>query len=40
MKIFKHINIKDMAFVLEYAYGVVVAGTASGNIIGCDINTG
>jgi hypothetical protein len=34
------IDIKDMAFVLEYAHGVVMAGTSGGNIVAVDISSG
>jgi outer membrane protein assembly factor BamB len=29
-----------MAFALEYAHGVVIAATSSGNIVAVDINSG
>lgn len=35
-----HIDIKDMAFALEYANGVIVAATSSGNIVASDVNSG
>jgi WD40 repeat protein len=35
-----NIDIKDMAFVLEYAPGVIIAGTSGGNIVASDINKG
>ena len=35
-----NVNIKDMAFAIEVAYGVIVAGTSSGNIVATSLNSG
>lgn len=34
------IDIKDMAFALEYANGVIVAATSGGNVVACDAGSG
>jgi len=36
-KTLRHIDIKDMAFALEYSNGVIVAATSGGNIVAVDI---
>lgn len=40
MKSSLNVNIKDMAFAIQEAEGVIVAATGKGNIVATDINSG